>query len=187
MRVISGERRGIALKAVPGRNTRPTTDKVKESMFNMLGQYFNGGLCLDLFAGSGGLGIEALSRGMGKVIFIDRDGQALSTIRENLRLTRYEEQSEVFRNDYKQAMRALKKRDLQFDLVFLDPPYKDGIIEQIVSYLDTNAMMKPDGMIVTEHHKNTPLQSEIGSFHQIKYENYGICSVQIYKKTENVK
>lgn len=187
MRVISGERKGIALKAVPGKGTRPTTDKVKESIFNMLGQYFSQGVCLDLFAGSGGLGIEALSRGMEKAIFIDRDGQALATIKENLRVTKYEEQSDVFRNDYKQALRALKNREVQFDLVFLDPPYKDGTIEGIISYLDTNNMVKVNGFIVTEHHKSRPLQQEIGNFQQVKYENYGICSVQIYKKVENVK
>ena len=85
MRVVSGICKGRALKAVPGNTTRPTTDKVKEALFNMIGPYFEGGIGLDLFAGSGGLGIEALSRGLDKVIFIDRDGKAIQTIHENIK------------------------------------------------------------------------------------------------------
>ena len=84
MRVVSGKCKGQSLKAVPGNSTRPTTDKVKEAIFNMIGPYFEGGLGLDLFAGSGGLGIEALSRGLERVIFVDRDKSAIGTIHDNL-------------------------------------------------------------------------------------------------------
>ena len=107
MRVISGEKKGIGLKAVPGKNTRSTTDKVKESIFNMLGQYFESGIVLDLFAGSGGLGIEALSRGMQRGIFIDRDAQAIAAIQENLKRTDLIPYAEVFRRDYMQELRSL--------------------------------------------------------------------------------
>ena len=109
MRVISGTRKGRTLKAVPGQSTRPTTDKVKESIFNMIGPYFDGGWALDLFAGSGGLGIEALSRGFDHCIFVDRDIKAIQTIKGNLNQLSLMDQSEVFRNEAKRALAAVVK------------------------------------------------------------------------------
>ena len=122
MRVIAGEHKGRRLKAVPGQKTRPTTDKVKESMFNIIGPYFDGGLALDLFAGTGGLGIESLSRGIDKAVFIDQDYKAVSVIRENIRDLRLDAQAEIFKNDAKRALDQLAERGLQFDLVFLALP-----------------------------------------------------------------
>ena len=90
MRVVSGVCKGRPLKAVPGNTTRPTTDKVKEALFNMIGPYFEGGIGLDLFAGSGGLGLEALSRGLDKVVFVDRDTKAIQTIHENIQACKME-------------------------------------------------------------------------------------------------
>jgi len=99
VRVVSGTCKGRPLKAVPGNTTRPTTDKVKEALFNMIGPYFDGGIGLDLFAGSGGLGLEALSRGLERVIFIDREPKAIQVINENIRDCKFEEQTKVYRND----------------------------------------------------------------------------------------
>ena len=95
MRVISGSKKGLPLKAVPGTNTRPTTDKVKESIFNMIGPYFDGGIAVDLFAGSGDLGIESLSRGIDLCIFIEKDQKAIQTINENLKKCRFEDQRNI--------------------------------------------------------------------------------------------
>ncbi|MBJ3791977.1 16S rRNA (guanine(966)-N(2))-methyltransferase RsmD, partial [Bacillus sp. OA1] len=114
MRVVSGKCKGHPLKAVPGNTTRPTTDKVKESIFNMIGPYFDGGIALDLFGGSGGLGIEALSRGIDKVIFVDRDSKAIKVIHQNLESCRVQEQAEVYRNDAERAVKALIKREIAF-------------------------------------------------------------------------
>lgn len=122
MRVVSGSAKGRPLKAVPGTGTRPTTDKVKEALFSMIGPYFDGGVALDLFAGSGGLGIEALSRGMDKAVFIDMESKSIDVIKENLRKTGLEGQAEVFRNDAGRALKALAKRGALFDAVFLDRP-----------------------------------------------------------------
>ena len=110
MRVVSGKCEGHPLKAVPGNTTRPTTDKVKESIFNMIGPYFDGGVALDLFGGSGGLGIEAISRGIDKAIFVDRDNKAIKVIHQNLESCRIQEQAEVYRNDAERAIKALIKR-----------------------------------------------------------------------------
>lgn len=116
MRVVSGKCKGHPLKAVPGNTTRPTTDKVKESIFNMIGPYFDGGTALDLFGGSGGLGIEAISRGIEKAIFVDRDSKAIKVIHQNLESCRIHEQAEVYRNDAERAVKALIKREMSFDL-----------------------------------------------------------------------
>lgn len=117
MRVVSGSAKGRPLKAVPGTGTRPTTDKVKEALFSMIGPYFDGGVALDLFAGSGGLGIEALSRGMDKAVFIDMESKSIDVIKENLRKTGLEGQAEVFRNDAGRALKVLAKRGALFDAV----------------------------------------------------------------------
>ncbi|MDF2606466.1 MAG: rsmD [Bacillales bacterium] len=183
MRVVSGKNKGMPLKAVPGSNTRPTTDKVKESIFNMIGPYFDGGIGLDLFAGSGGLGIEALSRGVDKVIFVDKDFKAIMTIRENLEACRLNESSnsEVYRNDYIRALKALKKRDIKFDYIFLDPPYKNEIIESILSFISENDLISDNGIVLAEFDSERDIPSEIGVFSEIKSEKYGSCGIKIYK------
>ena len=107
MRIITGEYGGRKLKAVPGNNTRPTTDKVKESIFNIIGPYFDGGVCLDLFAGSGGLAIEAVSRGMEKAVLIDQDPLAIKTIKENISVTKEADKFDVYRNDANRAITLL--------------------------------------------------------------------------------
>lgn len=106
MRVISGTAKGRPLKAVPGTGTRPTTDKVKEAVFSMIGPYFDGGVVLDLFAGSGGLGIESLSRGSDKAVFIDLEPKSIEMIRANLKATGLDSKAEVFRNEAGRAPEA---------------------------------------------------------------------------------
>lgn len=180
MRVVSGEYKGKALKAVPGNSTRPTTDKVKESIFNIIGPYFSGGIGLDLFAGSGGLGIEALSRGVEKVIFVDRDGKAIATIKENLQTCGVLDQSEVYRNDADRALKAIIKREIMFDFIFLDPPYKKQQLEHLLETIQTENLLTNNGIVVCEHSKDVVLPVEIGRLKQVKFENYGIISISIY-------
>lgn len=180
MRVVSGEYKGIALKAVPGNSTRPTTDKVKESIFNIIGPYFNGGIGLDLFAGSGSLGIEALSRGVENVIFVDRDGKAIATIKENLQTCGLLDQSEVYRNDADRALKAIMKREIKFDYIFLDPPYKKQQLEHLLETIQNEELLTNNGIIVCEHSKDVVLPVEVGSLQQMKFENYGIISISIY-------
>src|SRR5690606_36343537 len=117
MRVISGTAKGRALKAVPGKRTRPTTDKGKEALFSIIGPYFDGGIVLDLFAGTGGLGIEALSRGAEKAIFIDMDPASIAVIRANLQAAKLDERAEIYRNEANQAIKQFVKRGLAFDYI----------------------------------------------------------------------
>nr|WP_280139978.1 16S rRNA (guanine(966)-N(2))-methyltransferase RsmD [Mesobacillus persicus] len=186
MRVVSGTLKGRGLKAVPGNSTRPTTDKVKEAIFNMIGPYFNGGLGLDLFAGSGGLGIEGLSRGLERVIFVDLDRKAVQTINENLRFCNLDEQAEVYRNEASRALKAVQKRDLSFDYIFLDPPYKKQQLIKLMEMMDDASLLKENGVIVCEHGSETKLPPKIGRYQQIRHEEYGIIGVTVftYKKGE---
>ncbi|WP_044896140.1 16S rRNA (guanine(966)-N(2))-methyltransferase RsmD [Bacillus alveayuensis] len=185
MRVVSGTCKGRVLKSVPGMTTRPTTDKVKEAIFNMIGPYFQGGTALDLFAGSGGLGIEALSRGMDRCIFIDKDKKAIQTIQTNLLSCNLKERAELFRTDAERALRAIVKRGLTFDLILLDPPYKQQILETILSFIEHHHLLNQEGAIVCEHRHDVHLPKEVGILHLKKQEIYGHTAVTIYRTDLN--
>lgn len=173
MRVIAGKCKGRPLKAVPGVNTRPTTDKIKESIFNMIGPYFDGGEGLDLFGGSGGLGLEGLSRGLEKVIFVDRDRKAVDVIKQNIKFCGFEDQSEVFCNDANRALKAIIKRGLKFSHIFLDPPYKIKELEAIILEIDKAELLTEDGMIIAEHGMDLVLPDTVGSLVLQRREVYG--------------
>jgi 16S rRNA (guanine966-N2)-methyltransferase len=181
MRVISGICKGLPLKAVPGSNTRPTTDKVKESIFNMIGPYFDGGLVVDLFAGSGSLGIEALSRGMDTCIFIDKDAKAFQTINENLKKCHLEDQAEVFRIDATRALKALAKREVNIDLLFLDPPYQQTEYYNLAETMVKKELLSSHAIIMCEHEKTVDLPEKIHTFSLDRRETYGNTIISIYR------
>lgn len=182
MRVIAGELKGRQLKAVPGKTTRPTSDKVKEAIFQVMGPFFEGGACLDLFAGSGSLGIEALSRGMNHAVFIDKHQAAIHTIYENLKSMKVEEKAEVFRADALRAIKKTAKRDLQFDLILLDPPYKKVNYELFLNEIVQLQLLKKNGIIYCEHDMSEQLPVDNDHFNMMKQENYGgTVGITIYK------
>ncbi len=182
MRVVSGEFKGRPLKSVPGNTTRPTTDKVKESIFNMIGPYFSGGTVLDLFAGSGGLGIEAISRGMNKAIFVDREYKAIQTVRLNLEACKVsEDHYEVYKNDSERALKALVKRELVFDLIMLDPPYKKQKLIDLLTFIEKYNLLTESGYIVCEHGSDIELPEEVGALRQTRKETYGMIGISIYQ------
>lgn len=184
MRVISGICKGLPIKAVPGSNTRPTTDKVKESVFNMIGPYFDGGLAIDLFAGSGSLGIEALSRGIDHCIFIEKDVKAINIITENLKKCNLENQAEVFRTEASRAIKALEKRNLQFDLLFLDPPYQRIELYELAHTMVQKGLLSSNAIILCEHEKGVDLPETIHTFSLTRRETYGSTIISIYRKLE---
>lgn len=181
MRVISGEAKGRPLKAVPGEGTRPTADKVKEAIFSMIGPYFDGGTVLDLFAGTGGLGIEALSRGMEKGVFVDADRKAIETIRQNIRAVQMEHRAEIYRNDAFQALRAMAKRGRQFDLIFLDPPYRLKNVPEMLQYIEEHGIARSGTRAVVEHDAKLEYPKQIGSFVLRKASTYKETAVSIYE------
>lgn len=180
MRVVSGSCKGRPLKAVPGTSTRPTTDKVKEAIFNMIGPFFEGGSALDLFGGSGGLGIESLSRGIDSCIFVDKDSKAIQTIHKNIEACGFELQTEVYRNDAERALKAIIKRNLSFNLIFLDPPYKQQKLKALINSVDEAGLLTEDGYLVAEHGTEERLPDSIGRLVKLKAEVYGVTAVTIF-------
>lgn len=183
MRVVAGVHKGRQLKAVSGQTTRPTTDKVKEAVFQVLGPFFEQGICLDLFAGSGSLGIEALSRGMEKGIFVDKHPKAIHTIHDNLKTLKLDDKVEVFRAEAFRAMNAAAKRRLQFDLILLDPPYGKISYEKLLNEVDNLQLLRENGMIYCEHDISEELPGNDRRFSIIKHDHYGgTIGITIYKK-----
>ncbi|MFC3783365.1 16S rRNA (guanine(966)-N(2))-methyltransferase RsmD [Bacillus chungangensis] len=185
MRVISGICKGRPLKAVPGSQTRPTTDKVKETIFNMIGPYFSGGIGLDLFAGSGGLGIEALSRGIDRMIFVDKNRKAVQTVKQNIQLCQFQDRSEVFCNEAIRALKAIMKRELCFEVIFFDPPYDKQHLETLLQMVDEAQLLSATGFLVCEHKETLILPRVIGTLEQIKNHTFGMTGLTIYTKEKN--
>ncbi len=181
MRVIAGDFRGRQLQAVPGKGTRPTTDKVKESIFSMIGPFFDGGWVLDLYAGTGGLGIEALSRGCERAVFVDADQRALSIVRQNIAQLGLEARCETYRNDAGRALKALGKRDVQFDLVFLDPPYAYQKLAAEITAISEQHLLSAGGRIVAEHDAAIELPEQIGTYIREKTATYGDTTISIFQ------
>ena len=181
MRVIAGRAKGRVLKSVQGRNTRPTTDKVKESLFSMISPFLEGGNVLDLYAGTGALGIEALSRGMDYAVFVDKNKQSIDIIKENIEKCSFSEQSEVYKNLAERAVKVLSKRQMSFDLILLDPPYKMGVLETIISYLGEKEMVNENGIIAAEHDAIETLPDKIYQFETIKKSIYGNIGITVYQ------
>ena len=150
MRVIAGSARRIPLKTVKGDDVRPTTDRIKETLFNILQPEIPGCRFLDLFAGSGGIGIEALSRGAERAVFADRNREAVRCIRENLAHTKLAERAEVLQGDALSVLRQLEARREAFDLVFLDPPYASGVLEEALAVLAGSSLLAEGALIVAE-------------------------------------
>ncbi|WLV26004.1 16S rRNA (guanine(966)-N(2))-methyltransferase RsmD [Aciduricibacillus chroicocephali] len=183
MRVIAGEMKGRRLDAVPGSATRPTTDKIKESIFQIMGPYFDGGICLDLFAGSGSLGIEALSRGMDEAIFVDKNPKAVQVIKQNLQTLKIEEHAEVFRADAFRALQAIAKRGLKFKLILLDPPYGKVDYCKLIEVIEASSLLDDGGIIYAEHEPGEKVPESTSTLHITKQTDYSrSIGITIYEK-----
>ena len=150
MRVISGTARGKKLNSLEGLETRPTLDRVKEAVFNILQFNIKESSILDLFSGSGALAIEALSRGAKQAVVCDNSSKAIRIIKENLEATRLIEKVEIINKDYVQALEKLKNKSKKFDIIFLDPPYKTDYVIKSINYILEYKLLAEDGIIVVE-------------------------------------
>ena len=149
MRVIAGSARRVPLKTLEGMNTRPTQDRIKETLFNMLQYDLADSTFLDLFAGSGGIGIEALSRGAGQAVFVEQNEAAVQIVRENLKAARLEDKAVVMHCDALSALKRLEGK-YRFDYIFMDPPYDHELEKQMLEYLKTSAMIDKQSTIIIE-------------------------------------
>lgn len=181
MRVISGQAKGHPLKAVPGSSTRPTTDKVKESLFSIIGPYFDEERVLDLFAGTGGLGIEALSRGAASAVFIDSNAQSIEVIRKNLESTRLANRAEVYRNDARRALKVLQRAGVSFQIIFLDPPYAMKDCDELLMDMSSRGLVSDGAVAVVEHHPDVAYEEQFGHFRRTRYAVYGEIALSVYQ------
>ncbi len=177
MRVITGIARGRRLETLSGNDVRPTTDKVKEAVFSSIQFDLEGRRILDLFAGSGQLGIEALSRGADSATFVDLNTDAIAVIERNLKATGFKEMAKVVRADYFSF--CASTRDA-FDIAFLDPPYREGLLEKALEKV--TGIMSDYGIIICEHPTDICTPENIGEFKKYKSSKYGKIAVSFYRK-----
>ena len=179
MRVITGKARGIQLKTPDGMQTRPTTDRVKEALFSIIHFDIPGAKVLDLFGGTGQLGIEALSRGADSAVFVDAREDACKIIRENLKRTKLETQGRVVRSDYLEYLRRSREK---FDIILLDPPYAEVFLENALNCIAEIDILQSGGIIVTERPLGKELLCEFEGLTRSKDYKYGNTLLTLYRK-----
>jgi 16S rRNA (guanine(966)-N(2))-methyltransferase RsmD len=179
MRVITGKARGVSLKTPEGLHTRPTADRVKEALFSIIQFDIPGATVLDLFGGTGQLGIEALSRGAKRAVFVDEREDACRLIKENLRRTKLESDGQVVRADY---MEFLRKTREKFGIIFLDPPYAEVFLENSLNMITEIDILQSGGIIVTERPFGKELLCEFPGYTRSKDYKYGKTLLTLYRK-----
>ena len=179
MRVITGKARGIQLKTPEGMLTRPTADRVKEALFSIINFDLPGAAVLDLFGGTGQLGIEALSRGAKSAVFVDQREDACRIIRENLRRTKLEAEGRVVRSDYLDYLRRSREK---FDIILLDPPYAEVFLENALKCITEIDILQSGGIIVAERPVEKELPFEFEGYTRSKDYKYGRVLLTIYRK-----
>ncbi len=179
MRVITGSARGVTLKTPKGMETRPTAEKVKEALFSVIQFDLPGSRVLDLFGGTGQLGIEALSRGAAGAVFVDAREEACGVIRENLRRTRLTEKAKVIRGDYQKYLLACREK---FHIVFLDPPYREDFLEKAIKIITEIDILYSGGIIIAERPLGKELPAQIPGFQRSRDYRYGKTLLTLYRR-----
>jgi len=180
MRIIAGEFKRRKLYTLKGNNTRPTTSRNRENIFNIIGPYFSGGRSLDMFGGSGGLSIEALSRGIEEAIIIDNHKDAINIIKKNVEMLDIVDRVNLIKDDY---FRGIKRfSNMEFDLILIDPPFKMKVIDKIISYIDQENMLSMDGIIVAEFYKDNVFEAEFDNIECFRFLDYGTSHIKLYRR-----
>ena len=180
MRIISGINKGKRLYAPEGASVRPTGDKIKEAIFNMLGYIGEDAIVLDLFSGSGGVGIEFLARGAGECYFVDTSHKSLSYVKKNLELCKFNDRAKILINDYEKAIANLSKEGRKFNYIFADPPYDLNCGINIAEKIFENNLLVQEGMLIIETDKSEKVIENIHT-HMVKYKEkiYGRTKISI--------
>jgi len=177
MRIITGRARGKKLVTLEGKDVRPTSDKIKESLFNILQFNIEGRVFLDLFAGSGQIGLEAISRGAEKAVFVDSSKKSIAVIEQNVQHTGFTAESKVVNAD---SLMYIRHTAEKFDVAYVDPPYKTGILQEVLPYVAE--AMNEGGIIVCEHPVDEEVPEEIGEFAKLKDYKYGKIILTSYRR-----
>ncbi len=186
MRIISGTCRGRKLTPLKGMDIRPTSDRIRETLFNILGPRVKNAQVLDLFAGTGALGLEALSRGAAHAVFLDRSDIACQTIRQNIDRCGFLEQTTVIRQDLFSLRLPAAIVSRQFDLIFLDPPYDNGYVIQILEQKNPAALLSENGMIVAEHAADEILPSSLNGLDIFRQKKYSRTTISFLTRTQDI-
>ena len=181
MRIIAGSARGRRIEAPEGRNTRPTLDRVRENLFNILQTSIRGARVLDLFAGSGALGFEALSRGAEKAVLCDTDRGANRAEKRNAEALGFSGETEILLCDWKKAVQTLAERAETFDLIFLDPPYRMTDLREVSEAL--KPLLAEDGLVTVEHEAKQEVRFGPG-FEKTDERRWGFCGISFFRKAE---
>jgi 16S rRNA (guanine966-N2)-methyltransferase len=181
MRIVAGTVRGRTLRAPKSREIRPTADRVRESIFNILGQWTDGLAVLDLFAGTGALALEALSRGAVSALLVDSGREAQALCRENIRTLGFESQTELWALPAARAVERLSKSSRKFDLIFADPPYAQKVGETLLGQIAQGGLLTPEGRLVFEHGKEEPSLSEVLGLSRYDLRLFGDTQVSFYR------
>lgn len=182
--MIAGTARGHRLGSVAGRNTRPTSDRVKESLFAIIGERVNGAEFLDLFAGNGGIGIEALSRGAANAVFVDKDRRCGQMIKQNLQTTKL--CGEVYVTDVGRAIEKLGRQGRTFDIVYVDPPYGQGLLQPSCAGIVNNRILRPGGIIVLEYGRREEIAPSMWKIEEERVASYGDTTLAFWAHKEDV-
>lgn len=178
MRVIAGSARRLTLKTLDGMDTRPTTDRIKETLFNMISPYLFNCLFLDLFSGSGGIGIEALSRGAREAVFVEKNPKAMACIKENLKYTKLDKKAMTMTRDVMTALCQLEG-EMVFDYIFMDPPYNQNLEKRVLEYLSGSELCGEDTVIIVEASKET-------DFSYLESLGFWMIKEKLYKTNKHV-
>ena len=178
MRVIAGSARSLKLKTLEGMDTRPTTDRIKETLFNIIGPSVYGSIFLDLFSGSGGIGIEALIRGAKEAVFVENNPKAMRCIKDNLKFTRLESKAATMTADVMNALYRLEGEKV-FDIIFMDPPYDRELEKKVLEYLSGSELVYDDTTIIVEASKDT-------RFDYVEDLGFSLVREKIYKTNKHV-
>lgn len=178
MRIIAGSRRSLPLKSVPGMGTRPTTDKTKETLFNCMQAEIPGAYFLDLFAGCGQIGLEAMSRGAQYCVFVEKEKKAIACIEDNISFTKFNQETKLIPKEVLYALTELEGR-YQFDIIFMDPPYNHELEKEVLIRLQNSPLLKEDGMIVVE----ASLQTDFSYLDDL---GYSIIKQNKYKNNTHI-
>jgi len=189
MRVIAGAAKGRRLRVLPGQAVRPTADRVKEALFSMLQSRFDlaGAALLDLFAGTGALGIEGLSRGAGRAVFVEQDHAARRVLDTNLGLCGLAPRGRVVAQPVRRALAELAARGERFDGVLMDPPYGRGLADGALVQLATAGVVATDGWVAVEHHVDDVLADAYGSLHLTAARRYGKTALAVFSNSPKVE
>lgn len=183
MRIITGTAKGLKLKTPRGHDVRPTSDRVKESLFAILADRIAGAAVADIFAGTGNLGLEALSRGAAAAVFVDASPASIALIRDNAARARLADRAELLRKDALAAAGHFARCGRTFDLIFCDPPYNKGLAPAILEKIDAGNILRPGGVVIIEHSRHEPLPVGLVNLTITRAERYGETTLAFLEHT----